>query len=173
MDAHNRAFSVKESLFSAYASTPFWKIYFFCIRECKRSRKSGAPIPPPFKAGIPFLFEVDSHLRGRLRRTAVLGIPGSDVLYSSASEGKFLGCGLDSSVFCHQSTCKALLLCGLSTSTFVKRSRRRLPIMLRVLIAARLSLSLNVCWCDIHFGYSILFSAGKLEVEGALLGNLM
>ena len=48
-------------------------------------------------------FAVDSHLRDRLRRTAVLGTLGSDVLFCSASEGKFLGCGLDSSVFCHQS----------------------------------------------------------------------
>ena len=59
---------------------------------------------------------------------------------------------------------------------FVKGSRRRLPIELRGLIAARLSLSLslNVCWCKIkHVGYPILFSAGQLVVESALLGILM
>ena len=55
-------------------------------------------------------------------------------LYSSASEGKILGCGLDSSVFCHQSTCLSLLPCGFSTSTFVKGSRRRLPIKLRAVL---------------------------------------
>ena len=55
-------------------------------------------------------------------------------LCSSASEGKILGCGLDSSVFCHQSTCLSLLPCGFSTSTFVKGSRRRLPIKLRAVL---------------------------------------
>ena len=55
-------------------------------------------------------------------------------LYSSASEGKILGCGLDSSVFCPQSTCLSLLPCGFSTSTFVKGSRRRLPIKLRAVL---------------------------------------
>ena len=56
-------------------------------------------------------------------------------------------------MFCHQSACPSLLPCGFSTSTFVKGSRRRLPIKLRELIAARLSL--NVCWCEIQFGYPI------------------
>ena len=44
---------------------------------------------------------------------------------------------------------------------FGKGSRRRFPIELRELIAARLSLSLslslNVCWCEIHFGHPIVF----------------
>ena len=55
-------------------------------------------------------------------------------LYSSASDGKVLGCGLDSSVFCHQSACPSLLPCGFSTSSFVKGSRRRLSIKLRALL---------------------------------------
>ena len=58
-------------------------------------------------------------------------------------------------------------LVGFPRPLFVKGSRRRLSIELRELLAARLSL--NVCWYEIHFGHSILFSSGKLLVESALL----
>ena len=94
---------------------------------------------------------------------------GSLCLYISASDGKVLGCGLDSSVFCHQSACPSLLPCGFSTSTLVKGSRRRLPIKLREVLRPD---SLNVCWCEIHFGYPVIpvpFSTGQLFVESALL----
>ena len=89
-------------------------------------------------------------------------------LYSSASDGKVLGCGLDSSVFCHQSACPSLLPCGFSTSAFVKGSRRRLPIKLRELIAARLPsqrvLVRNSLWLSkAHF---VRFSSGFIRGPG-------
>ena len=70
-------------------------------------------------------------------------------------------------MFCLQSAIQSLLPCGFPRLLFVKGSRHRLPIELRELIAARLSL--NVCWYEIHFGHPILFSSGKLLVESALL----
>ena len=72
---------------------------------------------------------------------------------------------MDSSVFCLQSAFPSLLPYGFSTSTFVKGSRLRLPIELRELIAARLSL--NVCWCEIHFGHPtyILQTLGNIRLK--------
>ena len=119
----------------------FGKSTFFVSGSAKDREKAVRLSPRPSRQVFRFYLKSIRTCEAAFGGPQCSGLWVQAYLYSSASEGKVLGCGLDSSVFCHQSACPSLLPCGFSTSAFVKGSRRRLPIKLRVLITPRLSLS--------------------------------